>query len=93
MANIVEITDLSAPELDVYARLTDAQGAPCRDNGVRVRLTAEGGTVTGPAEVETEAGVASFLVRTDDRRRLKLHCTAGSLCGRLTLKLKPARGL
>lgn len=79
--------------LIVYARLTDAQGAPCRDNGVRVRLTAEGGTVTGPAEVETEAGVASFLVRTDDRRRLKLHGAAGSLSGRLTLKLKPARGL
>ena len=25
MAHIVEITDLSAPELDVYARLTEAQ--------------------------------------------------------------------
>ena len=25
MPNIVEITDLSAPELDVYARLTQAQ--------------------------------------------------------------------
>ena len=25
MANIVEITDFSAPELDVYARLTEAQ--------------------------------------------------------------------
>lgn len=25
MANIIEITDLSAPELDVYARLTQAQ--------------------------------------------------------------------
>ena len=26
MPNIVEITDLSAPELDVYARLTQADG-------------------------------------------------------------------
>ena len=25
MANIVEITDLAAPELDVFARLTEAQ--------------------------------------------------------------------
>ena len=25
MANIIEITDFSAPELDVYARLTEAQ--------------------------------------------------------------------
>lgn len=25
MPNIIEITDLSAPELDVYARLTQAQ--------------------------------------------------------------------
>lgn len=79
--------------LIVYASLTDADGTPCRDNGVRVRLTAEGGVVTGPAEAETEAGVASFLVRTGDRRRLKLHCTAGDLSGRLTLKLKPARGI
>ena len=25
MANIIEITDFSAPELDIYARLTEAQ--------------------------------------------------------------------
>ena len=25
MANVIEITDFSAPELDVYARLTEAQ--------------------------------------------------------------------
>ena len=37
MPNIVEITDLSAPELDVYARLTQAQ--------LRNRLEPEKGDV------------------------------------------------
>ena len=35
MPNIVEITDLSAPELDVYARLTQAQPAQSSGTGKR----------------------------------------------------------
>lgn len=33
MADIVEITDFPAPELDVYARLTGAQLRACRRAG------------------------------------------------------------
>lgn len=34
MADIVEITDFSAPELDVYARLTGAQLRACPQGGL-----------------------------------------------------------
>ena len=39
MNEIIEITDLNAPELDVYARLTEAQ--------LRARLEAERGVFIG----------------------------------------------
>ena len=41
MANIIEITTFDAPELDVFARLTQAQ--------LRNRLEPEKGSSTGPS--------------------------------------------
>lgn len=46
MADVIEITDFSAPELDVYARLTGAQLRACPQGGLFI---AEGVTVIGHA--------------------------------------------
>ena len=65
--------------LIVYVSLQDALGTLCPVNGVSVTLSVEGGTVVGPARYETEAGVASFLVRTSDASVLRLSATSGSM--------------
>lgn len=38
----------------------------------------KGGTVVGPSAVATEAGIASFLVRTAQQRRLKVEAVCGN---------------
>lgn len=58
MADIVEITDFSAPELDVYARLTGAQLRACPQGGVFI---AEGVTVIGHA-LDAGYRIASLLM-------------------------------
>ena len=57
MADIVEITDFSAPELDVYARLTGAQLRACPQGGLFI---AEGVTVIGHA-LDAGYRIASLL--------------------------------
>lgn len=58
MADIVEITDFSAPELDVYARLTEAQLRACPQGGLFI---AEGVTVIGHA-LDAGYRIASLLM-------------------------------
>lgn len=58
MADVIEITDFSAPELDVYARLTGAQLRACPQGGLFV---AEGVTVIGHA-LDAGYRIASLLM-------------------------------
>ena len=58
MADIIEITDFSAPELDVYARLTGAQLRACPQGGLFI---AEGITVIGHA-LDAGYRIASLLM-------------------------------
>lgn len=58
MADVVEITDFSAPELDVYARLTGAQLRACPQGGLFI---AEGVTVIGHA-LDAGYRIASLLM-------------------------------
>lgn len=58
MADVIEITDFSAPELDVYARLTGAQLCACPQGGLFI---AEGVTVIGHA-LDAGYRIASLLM-------------------------------
>ena len=58
MADVIEITDFSAPELDVYARLTGAQLHACPQGGLFI---AEGVTVIGHA-LDAGYRIASLLM-------------------------------
>lgn len=58
MADVIEITDFSAPELDVYARLTGAQLRSCPQGGLFI---AEGVTVIGHA-LDAGYRIASLLM-------------------------------
>lgn len=74
--------------LIVYVTLTDAQGVACHNNGEPVKLTVlAGGEVAGPDHVSTEAGVASFLVRTADAARLQLQADWQGHTAKWKLKL------
>lgn len=76
--------------LIVYVALKDKKGHPLTHvNGRKIRLNvAQGGRVQGPAETATEMGVASFLVRTDDARRLRLTAESDGLTARYTVRLE-----
>lgn len=58
MADVIEITDFSAPELDVYARLTGVQLRACPQGGLFI---AEGVTVIGHA-LDAGYRIASLLM-------------------------------
>lgn len=58
MADVIEITDFSAPELDVYARLTGAQLRACPQGGLFI---AEGVTVIAHA-LDAGYRIASLLM-------------------------------
>lgn len=58
MADVIEITDFSAPELDVYARLTGAQLRACPQGGLFI---AEGVTVIAHA-LDEGYRIASLLM-------------------------------
>lgn len=58
MADVIEITDFSAPELNVYARLTGAQLRACPQGGLFI---AEGVTVIGHA-LDAGYRIASLLM-------------------------------
>ena len=83
MANIIEITDFSAPELDVYARLTENQ-LLCRADPSQALFIAESPLVIGraldagcvpvSALIETKhiEGKASDLLNNDSIKKAYL---------------------
>ncbi|MDE5659603.1 MAG: glycoside hydrolase family 2 protein [Muribaculaceae bacterium] len=74
--------------LIVYVRLKDAAGTEVfGENSRRVTLHASGGTIVGPSTRSAEAGVASFLVRTGNAGKLRLHAASGPLSSERNIKL------
>lgn len=63
----------------VYASLTDSHGSACHNNGIPVTLEVTGGKIAGPSTVETEDGIASFVVLTDDATELQLSAKSQTL--------------
>lgn len=65
----------------VYVRVQDEAGTLLfGENRREVHLQVlQGGTVCGPQWQVTEAGIASFLVATDDASALRLRATSGTL--------------
>lgn len=76
--------------LIVYVSLKDARGTGCfGENGQQVKLeVTAGGELRSPQQVNTEAGVASFLVATGNASTLTLKATCGQLTATRKLKLK-----
>ncbi|TAJ11790.1 glycoside hydrolase family 2 protein [Marinilabiliaceae bacterium JC017] len=57
--------------LIVYVNIEDDNETLCVNSSEKISLEiAEGGSVVGPASVAAEAGIASFLVKTDESQRL-----------------------
>ena len=57
--------------LIVYVRIEDENGTLCVNNSDNISFEViEGGSVVGPAIVAAEAGIASFLVKTDESDHL-----------------------
>lgn len=76
--------------LIVYVTLMDKDGNPLSHvNGSPVRLSVNAGnSIQGPEETSTEAGTASFLVRTGEfSKKLRLHASSGKLNASRTIKL------
>lgn len=74
--------------LIVYVRLLDIANTLCPVNGIEVCLEAKGGEIVGPAKYTTEAGIASFLVRTGDAASLKLNAFSQGLSQNRKIVLK-----
>jgi len=69
--------------LIVYVSIRDKNEILCVSDSSKVKLTVEsGGEVVGPATINAEAGIASFLVRTGEGAELILN--AHSLVGNAT---------
>lgn len=66
--------------LIVYATLTDANGTPCHTNGTWICLEATGDNIIGPAKIQTEDGIASFIVKTGNRK-VSLSVPRAATCG------------
>ena len=58
--------------LIVYVKILDKKGTLCVGDTSAVSLIAKGGSVVGPSMMNAEAGIASFLVKTDDDKVLRL---------------------
>ena len=72
--------------LIVYVSIKDKNGTLCISDNSKVTLTVGGGgEVVGPASINAEAGIASFLVRTGEESELILK--AQSLVGNATKRL------
>ena len=72
--------------LIVYVSIKDKNGTLCISDNSKVTLTVGGGgEVVGPASINAEAGIASFLVRTGEETELIMK--AQSLVGNATKRL------
>ena len=87
MADIVEITDFSAPELDVYARLTGAQLRACPQGGLFI---AEGVTVIGHA---LDAGYRIASLRMERRHIVGKAAGLSARCGDVPVYTADSRTL
>lgn len=76
--------------LIVYVRLSDSNNVlSFGDNKTMVSLEAvEGGTIMGPATIQVEAGIASFLVKTGMKTKLTLKASASGMTATQTISLK-----
>ncbi len=75
--------------LFVYVKLIDENGTLCvEDNHTSVTLKATGAEILSPAAVQTEAGIATFLIETQNDPAIHLTATGGDgLQARGRLKL------
>jgi beta-galactosidase len=65
--------------LIIYVCLQDENGTLCVSGPVRINLkVVQGGSVVGPDTVMSEAGIASFLVKTTDSEKLMLEAFRGT---------------
>lgn len=74
--------------LIVNVRLEDKNGTLVPQNGKRIGLKVNGGTVVGPEYYNTEAGIASFLVATGEAGKLKITAWGTGLQKQKTINLK-----
>lgn len=74
--------------LIVYISLVDKQGVLCPVNGIPVELSVQGGEIVAPASYQLEAGVASFLVRTDEASKVCINAAGNGLSIRKNLKIR-----
>lgn len=75
--------------LIIYVCLKDINGTLVPQNEENIRLQVEGGRICGPDSYDTEAGIASFLVATADRKELKIQAQTDKLQQQKTIVLKP----
>ena len=74
--------------LIVYVKNPDKKGTLCVDDSSNVTLSVEkGGSVTGPHEMNPEAGIASFLVKTGEEDELVLNARTSFANRNYKLKL------
>jgi beta-galactosidase len=74
--------------LIVYVKVKDKNGTLCVSDSSKITLSVEsGGEVVGPAEINAEAGIASFLVRTGEENELimKVQSLVGNATKRLSV--------
>jgi len=63
--------------LFVYVRLVDRKGTLCvEDNQTTVTLAATGAEILSPAEIRTEAGIATFLIAMGENENIRLKALA-----------------
>lgn len=76
--------------LIVYVRLEDENGTICFGENMReVSLEVlDGGRISGPSRIKAEAGLASFLVKTDMRRSLVLRAFSEGLSAGHKIRLE-----
>jgi len=75
--------------LIVYVKVVDEKGTLCVSDSSKITLAVEqGGEIIGPSSINAEAGIASFLVRTNEERQLILKAVAGLLKTTRTILLK-----
>jgi beta-galactosidase len=75
--------------LIVYVRLLDDNGTLCVEREDEVSLVVEkGGNVVGPDKISAEAGIASFLVRTNENDKLVLRSRSNAIFANEMIILK-----
>lgn len=75
--------------LIVYVKIKDVNGTLCVNDSSRITLKViDGGKIVGPTTVNAEAGIASFIIKTQDSNQLTLKAIATFAKGQMSLNLK-----